>query len=183
VTSLQTGVAEDCEISKQRLDARGDLANAFLTGSTAAGADKMHGDPVTPILDTYDNDPVQIRLIQGAHEVRHTFTLEGYTLPRNIDQSFPASLPRMNDITRRGALVDASRLDRVLAGAVSLAQDGRPEQYRRWMIYGPSGSSGADQTYWSKFETQVAQCFNVEGRVAAQKIGIFEHFEFRASYL
>ena len=183
VASLQTGVTEDCEISKQRLDARGDMANAFLTGSNALGADRMHGDPVTPILDTYDNDPVQIRLIQGAQEVQHTFTLEGYTWERNIDQKFPAILPRMDDVTRRGALVDACRLDPVLGGNVSLAEDGRPEQYRRWMIYGPSGFAGADQDYWSKFETQIAQCFNVEGRVAAQEIGISEHFEFRASYL
>ncbi|SEK48291.1 hypothetical protein SAMN05421666_1271 [Roseovarius nanhaiticus] len=183
VASLQTGVTEDCEVSTQRNDGRGDMANVFLTGSTASGTDQMHGDPVTPILETYDNDPVQIRLIQGAQEVQHTFTLEGYTWERNIDQRFPAILPRMDDVTRRGALADACRLDPVLAGAVSLAQDGRPEQYRRWMIYGPSGFSGADQDYWSAFETQIAQCFNVEGRVAAQEIGISEHFEFRASYL
>ena len=183
VTRLQVGVVEDCEISDQRNDARGDMANAFLTGSTASGTDQMHGDPVTPILETYDNDPVQIRLIQGAQEVQHTFTLEGYTWERNIDQRFPAILPRMDNVTRRGALADACRLDPVLAGVVSLAQDGRPEQYRRWMIYGPSGFSGADQDYWKAFETQIAQCFNIEGRVAAQEIGISEHFEFRSSYL
>lgn len=35
----------------------------------------MHGDPVTPILKTYNGDPVRIRLFQGAHEESHSFNL------------------------------------------------------------------------------------------------------------
>ncbi|MGG1247906.1 multicopper oxidase domain-containing protein [Bacillus spizizenii] len=35
----------------------------------------VHGDPVTPILSTYNGDPVRIRLIQGAHEESHSFNL------------------------------------------------------------------------------------------------------------
>ncbi|MEK3883154.1 multicopper oxidase domain-containing protein [Paenibacillus sp. PL2-23] len=35
----------------------------------------MHGDPVTPLLETYNGDPVRIRLLQGAHEESHSFNL------------------------------------------------------------------------------------------------------------
>lgn len=35
----------------------------------------VHGDPVTPLLETYNGDPVRIRLIQGAHEESHSFNL------------------------------------------------------------------------------------------------------------
>nr|WP_106778843.1 multicopper oxidase domain-containing protein [Lysinibacillus timonensis] len=33
----------------------------------------VHGDPVTPLLESYNGDPVRIRLIQGAHEESHSF--------------------------------------------------------------------------------------------------------------
>ncbi|RFU61435.1 multicopper oxidase domain-containing protein [Peribacillus glennii] len=35
----------------------------------------VHGDPVTPLLETYNGDPVRLRLIQGAHEESHSFNL------------------------------------------------------------------------------------------------------------
>jgi len=35
----------------------------------------VHGDPVTPMLETYNGDPVRIRLLQGAHEESHSFNL------------------------------------------------------------------------------------------------------------
>ncbi|MCM3782133.1 multicopper oxidase domain-containing protein [Neobacillus mesonae] len=35
----------------------------------------VHGDPGTPILNTYNGDPVRIRLLQGAHEESHAFNL------------------------------------------------------------------------------------------------------------
>lgn len=35
----------------------------------------VHGDPVTPLLETYNGDPVRIRLFQGAHEESHSFNL------------------------------------------------------------------------------------------------------------
>lgn len=35
----------------------------------------VHGDPVTPLLETYNGDPVRVRLIQGAHEESHSFNL------------------------------------------------------------------------------------------------------------
>lgn len=35
------------------------------------------GDPATPILPTFEGDRVQIRLIQGAQEAQHVFTMNG----------------------------------------------------------------------------------------------------------
>jgi len=35
----------------------------------------MHGDPVTPMLETYNGDSVRIRLLDGAHEESHSFNL------------------------------------------------------------------------------------------------------------
>ncbi|RFU64586.1 multicopper oxidase domain-containing protein [Bacillus sp. V59.32b] len=35
----------------------------------------VNGDPVTPLLETYNGDPVRIRLFQGAHEESHSFNL------------------------------------------------------------------------------------------------------------
>lgn len=35
----------------------------------------VHGDPVTPLLLTYNGDPVRVRLLQGAHEESHSFNL------------------------------------------------------------------------------------------------------------
>ncbi|MGG3197261.1 multicopper oxidase domain-containing protein [Priestia aryabhattai] len=35
----------------------------------------VHGDPVTPMLQTYNGDPVRIRLLQGSHEESHSFNL------------------------------------------------------------------------------------------------------------
>jgi manganese oxidase len=35
----------------------------------------VNGDPVTPILETYNYDPVRLRLFDGAHEESHSFNL------------------------------------------------------------------------------------------------------------
>jgi manganese oxidase len=38
---------------------------------------KVHGDPETPIMEAYRQDPVRIRLFQGSQEEQHTFSLHG----------------------------------------------------------------------------------------------------------
>jgi hypothetical protein len=38
---------------------------------------RQPGDPATPLLQAYDGDRVQIRLIQGAQEEQHVFTMHG----------------------------------------------------------------------------------------------------------
>ena len=183
--SLETGVAERCEISRQKTGTGagaggaeghlGDLANVFLS--------PLHGDPVTPILDAFHGDPVQIRLIQGAQEVQHTFNLDGYNWPRNIDQPFPSGTPQRDDITPKTTLSKACEDHPMLSGMVPLARAGRPDQYRKWMAEGADGFTDAgDQEFWTKFEAMLAMCFNAAGRLSAQEIGISEHFEFRAAY-
>lgn len=37
----------------------------------------VHGDPATPILETYPGDELMIRLIDGAHEEQHVFNITG----------------------------------------------------------------------------------------------------------
>jgi hypothetical protein len=36
----------------------------------------LFGDPKTPVLEAYTNDPVRVRLIQGAQEEQHVFNLQ-----------------------------------------------------------------------------------------------------------
>ncbi len=48
---------------------KGDPAYAFSS--------YVHGDPVTPLLETYAGDPIRIRLLDGAHEEQHAFNLNG----------------------------------------------------------------------------------------------------------
>lgn len=37
----------------------------------------VHGDPVTPLLEAYEGDPIRIRLFDGAHEEQHSFNMNG----------------------------------------------------------------------------------------------------------
>jgi hypothetical protein len=53
----------------QKAGAAGDMANVFSSGT--------HGDPFTPLLQAYEGDKVKIRLIQGAQEEQHVFTIHG----------------------------------------------------------------------------------------------------------
>lgn len=54
---------------EQKPGPEGDIANVFRSD--------LHGDPSTPLLQAYAGDPVQIRLIQGAQEEEHVFSLHG----------------------------------------------------------------------------------------------------------
>ncbi|ETX12796.1 hypothetical protein OCH239_17075 [Roseivivax halodurans JCM 10272] len=177
VGALETGVTEDCEISRQKAGAAGDMANVLVSAE--------HGDPVVPILNTFDGETLQFRLIQGAQEVQHNFAVEGYTWPRNFDQRFP-SMMRPRDTAD-----PAETLDRICFEAIGtlsglqIARAGRPEEYNRWSSEGldafTAGSEAHD--FWSDKELQIATCFNVDGRIASQEIGISEHFEFKSAFL
>ena len=37
----------------------------------------VHGDPATPILETYPGDELMLRLVDGAHEEQHAFNITG----------------------------------------------------------------------------------------------------------
>jgi len=75
---------------QQKQTAAGDMANVFnsrthkyqgthgqdiFTESLSEG--RHQGDPATPLLRAFDGDRVQIRLIQGAQEENHVFTMHG----------------------------------------------------------------------------------------------------------
>ncbi len=48
---------------------------------------RVFGDPATPILAAHEGDPVQIRLIQGAQEAQHVFTMNGVKWHRIADSA------------------------------------------------------------------------------------------------
>ncbi len=63
------GINYRSEPMGERLDHHGDPAYLFSSF--------VHGDPATPILETYPGDELMIRLIDGAHEEQHAFNLAG----------------------------------------------------------------------------------------------------------
>lgn len=54
---------------RERLKREGDPAYIFSSF--------VHGDPATPVLETYPGDELMIRLIDGAHEEQHAFNAPG----------------------------------------------------------------------------------------------------------
>ncbi|MCK0197258.1 hypothetical protein MWN34_10070 [Ancylobacter sp. 6x-1] len=57
-------------------------SESLVSAGCPAGLQRLEpwrafGDPATPILPTFERDPVQIRLIQGAQEAQHIFTMNG----------------------------------------------------------------------------------------------------------
>lgn len=72
------------------------LGSCGLPGSSSAEAclktvdlrgNHALGDPSTEIFEAYDGDTVQVRLIQGAQEVQHNFTLHGQKWRRHSADS------------------------------------------------------------------------------------------------
>lgn len=48
----------------------------------------VHGDPATPVLETYPGDELMIRLLDGAHEEQHAFNLTGMSWKREVADPF-----------------------------------------------------------------------------------------------
>lgn len=48
----------------------------------------VHGDPATPILETYPGDEILIRLLDGAHEEQHSFNLTGMSWKKEVEDVF-----------------------------------------------------------------------------------------------
>lgn len=71
------GVNYRCEPLRERLY-DDDIDPAYIFSSFA------HGDPATPILETYPNDEIIIRLFQGAQEEQHCFNIVGMQWLREI---------------------------------------------------------------------------------------------------
>ena len=71
------GVNYRCEPMRERLSEHEDPAYIFSS--------YVHGDPATPILETYPGDEMVIRLLDGAHEEQHAFNLTGMSWKKEID--------------------------------------------------------------------------------------------------
>ena len=56
-------------------DPRGNMANVFRSKDEKGVT--IHGDPFTPLLETYEGDKIMVRLIQGAQEEQHVFNVHG----------------------------------------------------------------------------------------------------------
>lgn len=70
------GINYRCEPMRERLKDHSDPAYIFSSLD--------HGDPATPILETYPGDEMIIRLLDGAHEEQHAFNLTGMSWKREI---------------------------------------------------------------------------------------------------
>lgn len=70
------GINYRCEPMRERLKCHEDPAYIFSS--------LVHGDPATPILETYPGDEIVIRLLDGAHEEQHIFNLTGMSWQREI---------------------------------------------------------------------------------------------------
>lgn len=70
------GINYRCEPMRERLKKQEDPAYIFSS--------LVHGDPATPILETYPGDEIVIRLLDGAHEEQHVFNLTGMSWQKEI---------------------------------------------------------------------------------------------------
>lgn len=70
------GINYRCEPMVERLKRKNDPAHIFSS--------ICYGDPATPILETYPNEPIRIRLFDGAHEEQHTFNFTGLSWRKEI---------------------------------------------------------------------------------------------------
>lgn len=71
------GINYRCEPMRERLCRYDDPAYIFSS--------YVHGDPATPILETYPGDEMVIRLLDGAHEEQHAFNLTGISWKKEIE--------------------------------------------------------------------------------------------------
>ena len=74
------GINYRCEPMRERLKSHEDPAYIFSS--------IMHGDPATPILETYPGDEIIIRLLDGAHKEQHSFNLTGLSWEKEITNNF-----------------------------------------------------------------------------------------------
>lgn len=74
------GINYRSEPMRERLDNDSDPAYIFSS--------LVHGDPATPVLETYPGDEIMIRLLDGAHEEQHAFNLTGMSWKKEPADAF-----------------------------------------------------------------------------------------------
>lgn len=72
------GINYRAEPMRERLKCFEDAAYVFSS--------HVHGDPATPVLETYPGDEMVIRLLDGAHEEQHSFNLTGMSWQKEIKE-------------------------------------------------------------------------------------------------
>ena len=70
------GINYRAEPMRERLKQHEDPAYVFSSF--------VHGDPATPILETYPGDERMIRLVDGAHEEQHAFNIAGMSWQKAV---------------------------------------------------------------------------------------------------
>ncbi len=70
------GINYRAEPMRERLEKCSDPAYIFSS--------LVHGDPATPILETYPGDEIVIRLLDGAHEEQHSLNITGMSWQKEI---------------------------------------------------------------------------------------------------
>lgn len=70
------GINYRAEPMRERLRKKEDPAYLFSSF--------VHGDPATPIFETYPGDELMIRLIDGAHEEQHAFNIAGMSWKKEL---------------------------------------------------------------------------------------------------
>ena len=70
------GINYRAEPMRERLKRNEDTAYIFSSF--------VHGDPATPVLETYPGDELMIRLIDGAHEEQHVFNITGMSWQKEV---------------------------------------------------------------------------------------------------
>lgn len=70
------GINYRCEPMRERLSGNNDPAYIFSS--------YVHGDPATPVLETYPGDELMIRLLDGAHEEQHALNITGMSWKKEV---------------------------------------------------------------------------------------------------
>lgn len=73
------GINYRCEPMRERLNCCEDAAYLFSS--------LVHGDPATPILETYPGEELVLRLLDGAHEEQHSFNATGLYWQQEINDA------------------------------------------------------------------------------------------------
>ena len=70
------GINYRCEPMIERLKKYDDPSHIFSS--------IVYDDPATPLIETYQGEPLVIRLLDGAHEEQHAFNIEGMSWKKEI---------------------------------------------------------------------------------------------------
>ncbi|MGB8818994.1 MAG: hypothetical protein WCC66_13835, partial [Rhizobiaceae bacterium] len=152
-------------IRRQKVKTGGDMATVFRS--------REHGDPCTPLLEAYEGERVMVRLIQGAQEVQHVFTVEGKSFRRNVDQPFSynsrlgADDMKHNGPTRWNA-------------CMKMAESGSPSEHSK--LFGTDQLDDLKPGFLDDYRKMTSYCDNATGMISGQEIGISEHFEVAAKF-